>query len=92
MDGNGVRLQTCRMSIETWWPKLRPVTRDWLISNNGDVVPRPIIEEIAAAGGPPESDGWWVSDDDLNGVCMPDEAVDWIEDVANDEPSTREGH
>ena len=79
------------MSIEMWWPKLRPETREWLISNNGDVVPGRIIQEITEAGGPSESDVWWVRQDDSAGLCMPDEAVDRIEEIANEEPSTSEG-
>ena len=26
------------MSIDVWWPELRPGTRDWLIANNSDTV------------------------------------------------------
>ena len=26
------------MSIEQWWPKLKPSTREWLIDNNGDAL------------------------------------------------------
>ena len=39
------------MSIEQWWPKLKPSTRDWLIENNGDVVPAEVLSEIEEAGG-----------------------------------------
>ena len=78
------------MSIDVWWPKLRLATRQWLISNNGDIVPGSIIEEITAAGGPTESDVWWVSQEDSTGLSMPDEAIDWIEEIANEESSTTE--
>ena len=73
------------MSIEVWWPGLRPGTRDWLIANNGDVVPPPIVDEIAEAGGPARTDDWWVSQEGSTGAHMPDVATDWIEEVANDE-------
>lgn len=73
------------MSIEVWWPKLQPATRDWLIANNGDAVPAPIVEEITRAGGPVWSDAWWVAQDGSTGSYMPDAATDWIEEIANDE-------
>ena len=75
--------QPARPCIEQWWPALRAETRDWLIANNGDTVPRPIVEEIAAVGGPAATDPWWAEGEGTH--CMPDDAVDWIEDVANDE-------
>jgi hypothetical protein len=73
------------MSIEVWWPKLQPATRDWLIANNGDAVSAAIVEEITEAGGPVKSDAWWVAQDGETGSFMPDEATDWIDAVANGE-------
>ncbi len=73
------------MSIEAWWPRLRPETREWLVSNNGDVVPQPVVDEIAAVGGPGGTSAWWTDLDGSAGRSMPDEAIDWIEEVANDE-------
>jgi len=75
------------MPIAQWWPKLQPQTRDWLIANNGDVVPPPVVAEIAEAGGPATSDAWWVMDEEATGPVMPDEAIDWIEETANEESS-----
>lgn len=73
------------MSIEHWWPKLKPSTRTWLIENNGDAVPQDVVTEISQAGGPAASDAWWAGQDDPTGFYFPDEAVDWVEAVANDE-------
>ena len=73
------------MFIAQWWPKLQPGTRDWLIANNGDAVPATIVDEIAQAGGPAKSDPWWVEDDGSTGLLIPDEAIDWIEEIANNE-------
>ena len=72
------------MSIDVWWPELRPGTRDWLIANNGDAVPTPIRQEIQEAGGPPGSDAWWVTQGGPTGTYLPDAATDWIEEIAND--------
>lgn len=77
------------VSIDAWWPKLRPETREWLVANNGDAVPTSIVEEITQAGGPAHSDAWWVIGHQSAGARMPDEAVDWIEEIANEEtPAT----
>ena len=77
------------MSIEQWWPRLKPSTREWLIENNGDEVPAAVVAEIAEAGGPMASDQWWVGQG-APGFHIPDEAADWIEAVANgEEPEAR---
>lgn len=76
------------MSIEHWWPQLNPSTQKWLIENNGDVLPGPVLAEIAAAGGPATTDSWWPEQPDTNGMSLPDEAVDWIEAMANGEASS----
>ena len=73
------------MTIEVWWPKLPAQTRQWLIANNGDVVPEPVMAEIAAVGGPAISDPWWSEAEGSGGRSMPDEAIDWIEEIANDD-------
>lgn len=72
------------MSIEHWWPKLKPSTQKWLIENNGDAVPQEVVSEITQAGGPATSGAWWTGQNEP-GFYFPDEAVDWIEAVANDE-------
>lgn len=61
------------MSIQVWWPKIRQVSRDWLAANNGDAVPDDIVDEIVRAGGV------------MTGSYLSDEAVDWVEAVANGE-------
>ena len=72
------------MTIELWWPQLRAETQQWLMANNGDAVPPSLMAEIAAAGGPGMSDPWWSEHEESAGRCMPDEAIDWIEETAND--------
>jgi hypothetical protein len=73
------------MTIEVWWPKLPAQTRGWLIANNGDTVPEEVVAEIAAVGGPAGSDPWWSAGEGSAGRSMPDEAIDWIEEIANDD-------
>lgn len=61
------------MSIDLWWLKIRQESRQWLVENNGDAVPGDIQLEILRAGG------------EINGSYLSDEAVDWVEAVANAE-------
>jgi Methyltransferase domain len=80
-----IAMHTGVMAIEVWWPRLQPATRAWLVANNGDAVPAPIVEEIVHAGGPGRSDAWWVAQDGSADARMPDAAIDWIEEIANEE-------
>ena len=73
------------MSIDAWWPKLGQHSRDYLIANNGDVVPPDLVEEIARAGGVIRADAWWIGQSDSTGFFLSDEAIDWIDEVANGE-------
>ena len=75
------------MSIDQWWTKLQPATRTWLINNNGDEVPAAVAAEIAGAGGPATDDPWWSGQGETPGHYFPDDAIDWVEDTANDEES-----
>ncbi|HEX9089140.1 MAG TPA: hypothetical protein VF867_16745 [Arthrobacter sp.] len=73
------------MSIEQWWSKLKPSTREWLVENNGDAVPAEMVVEIRQAGGSVASDAWWVGESRAGGFYFSDEGVDWIEAVGNGE-------
>lgn len=73
------------MDIEQWWPNLSDATKGWLIANNGDAVPAPVVDEIVAAGGIVSSGSRWVSESGPGGLFLSDEATDWIEAVANDQ-------
>ncbi len=77
------------MSIEHWWPKLKPSTQKWLIENNGDVVSPDVVSEITHVGGVITSDAWWVGESGPSGFYLSDEAVDWVEAVANGEVPER---
>ncbi|TFD24898.1 hypothetical protein [Cryobacterium sp. TMS1-13-1] len=72
------------MTIELWWPKLTPSTREWLMENNGDAVPPQVVAEITRSGGSAVLD----SDSEDSDHYLSDQDVDWIESVANgEEPS-----
>ncbi|MCU1528906.1 MAG: hypothetical protein JWP75_2669 [Frondihabitans sp.] len=74
------------MDIEQWWPNLGDTTKEWLIANNGDAVPERVVSEIVAAAGGVASDSTWVGESGPEGFFLSDEATDWIEATANDEP------
>ncbi|MDQ0732207.1 hypothetical protein [Arthrobacter sp. B1I2] len=76
------------MSIREWWPRLEPSTQQWLIDNNGDVIPPQIFARIVGAGGPAAGDPWWREDGESEGPLLPDEAVGWVEETANNEDQT----
>ncbi len=82
--------ETSLVTIETWWPKLPSDTRDWLTANNGGAVPPALLDQIELVGGPAVSDPWWTrADADSAEVLLPDDAVDWVEALANGEsPAT----
>ena len=61
------------MSIEQWWSRLRPESRAWLVA------------EITSLGASITSDEWWVGENGPSGLYLSDAAVDWVEEVANDE-------
>jgi hypothetical protein len=77
--------KTLAMSIEQWWTKLQPSTREWLIENNGVIVPAEVVAEIAEVGGPASADSWWAGKGGASGHYFPDEAIDWVETTANGE-------
>ena len=73
------------MGIEEWWPKLDPAAQEWLIANNGDVVPATVLAQIAEAGGDVTSDASLTGDNGHGGFVLPDAMIDWIEETANQE-------
>ncbi|GAA2751748.1 hypothetical protein [Amnibacterium kyonggiense] len=73
------------MDIEHWWGRLDTTTRHWLIAHNGEPVPGDVVDVIVAAGGPAASDAWWSHEDGPRSFSFPDDAVDQVETIANDE-------
>lgn len=79
------RCQNGAMDISHWWPLLDPRTQQWLIDNNGDAVPPVILDRITAVAGQPEAGASWLGSPVQEECSLSDEAVDWVEKVANDE-------
>jgi hypothetical protein len=75
------------MNIENWWPLLSSSTQQWLIDNNGDVVPPSILDQITAVAGHPTAEASWVADNIAEEFLLSDQAIDWIEEAANNENS-----
>jgi hypothetical protein len=50
-----------------------------------------VVEEITGAGGLVATDAWWVGQNGPTGLYLTDEAVDWIDEVANGETPERRG-
>jgi len=73
------------MSIEAWWPRLSRSTQQWLEDNNGDLVPEDVVAEITEAGGAIAPDAWWIGEVHEQGITLSDDAVDWVEAIANAE-------
>jgi len=62
------------MATRAWWDRLDAGVQEWLMDNNGVQLPAEVADTILAAGGEAAA-----------GRALPDEVVDWIEAVANDE-------
>ena len=75
------------MNILEWWPLVGAETRGWLIEHNGEPLPPHVIADIMAVTGGTTDSGWWAGES-ADGPQLSDEAVDWIEAVANDEEPT----
>lgn len=52
---------------------------------DGDVVPPSILDEITAVAGHPTADASWVADNAAEESLLSDQAIDWIQEAANDE-------
>lgn len=73
------------MDLPQLWPLLPTSTRSWLVDHNGEALPDEIVAEILRVTGNQTSPQWWAGPSTEGGTQLTDEAVDWIETVANDE-------
>ena len=71
------------VDIPTLWPRLDTQTRNWLVDHNGEPLAPAILDALIAANNGP-LDTTLVKDDG-DGPVLIDDAIDWIEAVANGE-------
>jgi hypothetical protein len=76
------------MDLPQIWPLLSTSTRSWLVDHNGEALPEEIVTEILAITGDQPRPTWWSGPTTDGDIQLTDEAVDWIEGVANDEGQT----
>ena len=73
------------MDLPQIWPHLSPSSRSWLIEHNGEPLPDQLVaENLSVAGAEPNAQ-WWSGPSVERQTQLTDEAVDWIETVANNE-------
>jgi hypothetical protein len=73
------------MDFSQIWPHLGSSSRSWLVEHNGEPLPEDLIAEILRVTGGEQSPQWWTGPSVEGRTQLTDEAVDWIETVANDE-------
>ncbi len=73
-------------TIEEWWPKLAPATRQWLIADGTEPLPTEVIADIAWAGVPVDAEQWWVGKQVGTRFYLSKPALDWIKAVADVQP------
>jgi hypothetical protein len=69
------------MNISRWWGQLDSDTQTWLIEHNGE----PLSPEVEKALRDTDIDDSSWAEPSSDGVALADEAIDWIEAVANGE-------
>lgn len=73
------------MQIDRWWRLLSDASRHWLVEHNGEPLDDSVKTEIFDVNDGDVDPSWWAGDSG-DGLCeLTDDAIDWIEAVANDE-------
>lgn len=67
------------------WPRLATSTQAWLIEHNGEPLADDILDEILTVTAGQRHPQWWAGEPGEGETQLTDEAVDWIEETANDE-------
>lgn len=73
------------MAIDELWNALEPETRAWLIEHNGESLDPQILDEVLAANNGVADPSWWAGESTAGSSQLTDDAIDWIEAVANGE-------
>jgi hypothetical protein len=72
------------MDFPQIWPLLSASTRSWLVAHNGEPLPDDLIGDILRVTGGELNARWWTGPAVEGQTQLSDEAVDWIETVANE--------
>ena len=73
------------MDFPQLWPHLNTSSRSCQMEHNGEPVPDDLIAEILSVTGGEQNSQWWAGPSVEGETQLTDEAVDWIETVANDD-------
>jgi hypothetical protein len=73
------------MHFQQIWPLLDDSTRLWLTEHNGEPLPDDLVARILRVTDGERDAQWWTGPAAEGETQLTDEAVDWIETVANDE-------
>lgn len=85
-EGRGDAAQPAgSQDIAQWWGSLTHGARDWLVEHNGEPLEPAVRAEIMEITRGRTDAGWWRGDSGEGETELTDNAVDWIETVANDE-------
>lgn len=72
------------MDMAQIWPRLAASTQKWLVEHNGEPLSDDILNEILIVTAGQRDPRWWAGDSHEGETQLTDEAVDWIEEAAND--------
>lgn len=73
------------MDFPQVWSHLTTSSRSWLMEHNGEPLPDELIAEILTITSGDRNPRWWAGPAVEGETQLTDEAVDWIETVANDD-------
>ncbi len=73
------------MQIDRWWPLLTDTSRHWLVEHNGEPLDQSVKAEILDVNGGDAEPSWWAGESTEGLAELTDDAIDWIEAVANEE-------
>lgn len=73
------------MDIADLWNALGLQTREWLIEHNGEPLNPQVLDEVLAANNGATDPSWWAGESTQGSSQLTDDAIDWIESVANSE-------
>ncbi len=65
--------------VATWWPELKPESRDWLSGNRRQTLPPEVWLDVASAGGEAAGGYWPPVENSLSGFDLSDSDWDAIE-------------